>query len=186
MQQGFVSFGKLPPWPRAGDLYLYFEWAILSSGTLYTIETTCKSLTYNGLNSMLSDQNSFDFHITSLQRSPSLCFFFLLVYSFLSICWFPTPLSVPHQTDGPRAVQRFLLPAVAHVPAVYQPYQVPFAQECLYMIYFLTEFNHLLSQKVFSPSLVQPGIALHPLFSRVKEDRKRHPETEPIRAADLR
>lgn len=48
-------------------LYLYFGWAILSSGTLYTIETTCKLLTYNALNSVLSDQNSFHFHVTSLQ-----------------------------------------------------------------------------------------------------------------------
>lgn len=97
---------------------------------------------------------------------------------------------MPHQTDGPRAVQRFLLPAIVRIPAAYQPYQLPFAQECLYMIYFLTELNHLLSQKVFSPSLVQSGIALHPLVSRVKEDGKRHPvihiETELITAADLR
>jgi len=58
------------------------------------------------------------------------------------------------------------------------------------MICFLTELNHLLSQKVLSLSLVQFGIALHLLVSRAEEDKKRHPvtgtETELIPAADLR
>lgn len=87
-------------------LCVCFGWAISSSGTLYIIETTY--MTYNALNSMLSDQNSFHFHVPSLQQS--LCSLFLLVYCFLSV-GFPTPLSVPRQTDGPRAVQRLLLPA---------------------------------------------------------------------------
>lgn len=65
-------------------LYLYFGQAILSSGTLYTTETTRKLLTCNALK-MLSDQNSFHFHVTSLQQSPSLFFLFLLVYCSLSL-----------------------------------------------------------------------------------------------------
>lgn len=127
-------------------LYVCFGWAILSSGTLYIIETTY--MTYNALNSMLSDQTSFHFHVPSLQQSPSLCSLFLLVYCFLSV-GFPTPLSVPRQTDGSRAVQRLLLPAIVHIPAVYQPYQVPFAQECLYTIYFLAELKSLIVTKRF-------------------------------------
>lgn len=77
--------------------------------------------------------------LLTISQSPFLIYFGLR----FSSRWFLASLSVPHQTDGPRAVQGIQLPAVAHTPAVYHPYQVPLAQECWYMIYFLTELKSL-------------------------------------------